>query len=229
MKRLALIFITILTIFSCGDEVEFNSPAIRGNYNGNLWRASSFAADIDFGGFLIQGSNNVETLQLVTSNDIPDVYNIGPNSENVAIFRDANGIVFSTANPPDPSVSLYPVEGQIIVEDVINTTPKTLSGTFWFHAYTQNGMESVAFSQGVFHKVPLVDGLLVIDNQSICLQASEQVSITESNFNDTDTTMPNYTEVCNAYKTALINKIDSCGDPEGNLQSIIDSLGTCIP
>jgi len=41
--------------------------------------------------------------------------------------------------------------------------------------------------------------------------------------------MPDYTDACNAYKTALVNKIDTCGDPDGSDQLLVDSLGTCIP
>ncbi|WP_299339066.1 DUF6252 family protein [uncultured Psychroserpens sp.] len=229
MRKIALILLTVILVSSCGDEVEFNSPAIQGNYNGNSWVASSFAADIDFGGFLLQGSNNIETLQLVTQDDTAGVYNIGSDSPNVAIFKDANGIVYSTANEPDPSLSLYPVEGQIIIENIIDTNPKTITGTFWFYAYSEDGLQTVNFNEGVFHKVPLVGGLVAIDNGSSCLQATQQVNISQAAFNATDTSMPDYTTICNAYKTALIDKIDVCGDPDGSQQLIVDSLGTCIP
>ncbi|MEH6534967.1 MAG: DUF6252 family protein [Psychroserpens sp.] len=229
MKKLALILVTILLVFSCGDEVEFNSPAIQGNYNGNLWRARSYAADIDFGGFLVQGSNNIETLQLITQDDTAGVYNLGGDSPNVAIVKDANGVVYSTANDPDPSFSLYPVEGQIIVESIINTTPKTMTGTFWFYAFTNDGLQTVNFNEGVFHKVPIVGGLVVINNGSSCLQATQQVNITQAAFNATSTTMPDYTDACSAYKTALVGKIDACGDLDGSQQLIVDGLGTCIP
>lgn len=229
MKKLALVLVTILLVFSCGNEVEFNSPAIQGNYDGNLWRASSYAADIDFGGFLIQGSNNVETLQLVTVDALAGVYTFGGESANVAIFKDANGLVYSTANDPDPSLSIYPVEGQVIVDNIFDTTPRTMSGTFWFYAYTADGLKTVNFNEGVFHRVPIVGGLVAIDNGSSCLQATQQANNAFSAFNATDVTMPDYTDLCNAYKTALLNQIDICGDSEGVLQGFIDSLGTCIP
>ncbi|MBR9847304.1 MAG: hypothetical protein GYB35_14915, partial [Algicola sp.] len=34
-------------------------------------------------------------------------------------------------------------------------------------------------------------------------------------------------DLCNAYKAALQNQITVCGDPNGSLQNIIDSLGDC--
>lgn len=40
-------------------------------------------------------------------------------------------------------------------------------------------------------------------------------------------TSENYTTLCLAYKTALENQIDQCGD-DGNIQATIDSLGDCM-
>jgi hypothetical protein len=229
MKKLALILITLATVFSCGEELQFNSPAIQGNYNGNLWRASSFAADIDFGGFLVQGSNNIETVQLITQDDTAGIYNLGGDSPSVAIVKDANGDVYSSGNDPDPDFTLYPAEGQIIIESVSNTTPRTITGTFWFYAFSSDGTQTVNFNEGVFHKVPIVGGLVALDGGSSCLQATQQANIAQAAFNATDTTMPDYTDACNAYKLALIDKIDICGDPDGSQQAIIESLGTCVP
>jgi len=229
MKKLALIFVTFVIVFSCGDELQFNSPAIEGNYNGNPWKASSYAADIDFGGFLVQGTNNIETIQLITQDDTSGVYNLGGDNPSVAIVKDANGVVYSTANEPDPSFTLYPIEGQIIVSSIQDTNPKTMTGTFWFYAFSSDGLQTVNFNEGVFYKVPIVGGLVAIDNGSSCLQATQQVNSALAVFTATDITMPDYTDACNAYKTALVNKIDTCGDPDGSDQLLVDSLGTCIP
>ena len=229
MKRLTTLFIIALTLISCGNEVEFNSPAVQGHYNGEIWRATSYAADIDFGGFLIQGTNYSETIQLVTVDDLAGTYNFGGDSPNVAIFKDADGIVYSTANNPDLNLSLYPAEGQVIIQNINNTTPKTMTGTFWFYAYSSDGLNTVNFNEGVFYKVPLLGGLTAINNGSSCLQATQQANIAFSAFNLTDTSMTNYTELCNTYKLALINKINICGDSDGSQQAIVDGLGTCIP
>ena len=37
----------------------------------------------------------------------------------------------------------------------------------------------------------------------------------------------NYTQLCNAYATALEAQINACGDPDGELQTMIDDLGDC--
>jgi len=229
MKKLALILVVFVTVFSCGDELQFNSPAIEGNYNGNPWKAVSYAADIDFGGFLVQGTNNIETIQLITQDDTAGVYNLGGDNPSVAIVKDANGVVYSTANEPDPSFTLYPAEGQIIVQSIQDTNPKIMTGTFWFYAFSSDGLRTVNFNEGVFHKVPIVGGLVALDNLSSCLQATQQVNSALVALDATDTTMPDYTDLCNAYKTALVSKIDICGDPDGSDQVLVDSLGTCIP
>lgn len=164
MKNLlSLTFITLL-LFGCGDEVEFNSPAVQGNKDGSLWRAEYYAADIDFGGFLVEGGINLERVQLVTVTDSRGTFPLGGDAPNRALFKDAQGVVYSTANNPDESLSLYPAIGEIIVEDISNTTPKTMSGTFWFYAYTADGLNTVNFSQGVFYEVPLIGGLVEFPN-----------------------------------------------------------------
>ncbi len=164
MKKFALLCLSLLTLLSCGDEIKFNTPAIQGNKDGNLWRATSYSADIDFGGWLFEGRNNSGTLQLVTTADTRGTFELGGESGNVAIFKDFDGTVYSTANTPDPSLSLYPADGQIIVEDIINSDPKTIEGTFWFHAYTADGLRTLNFNEGVFYKVPLLGGLVQIEN-----------------------------------------------------------------
>jgi len=228
MKKLWTVVVFATLLFGC-EDLQDNNPALQAIKHGNeIWKATYYASDIDFGGFLIEGGQNLEIIQLVTSNDAPGVYNLGGDSPNVAIFRDANGVVYSTANAPDPSISIYPTDGQIIVDDVVNTDPKTLIGTFWFHAYTADGFNYINFSEGVFYKVPLLGGLVVIDNGSVCLQATQQVAIAQNAYNGTDISMPEYTDLCNSYKNALVDQINACGDSSGALQSLVNALGDCM-
>lgn len=164
MKNLFSFMFIALLLFSCNDQIEFNSPAVQGNKDGSLWRAEFYAADIDFGGFLVEGGINLERVQLVTVNDTRGTFPLGGDAPNRALFKDSQGVVYSTANNPDESLSLYPAVGEIIVEDISNTTPKTMSGTFWFYAYTSDGLNTVNFSQGVFHEIPLIGGLVEFPN-----------------------------------------------------------------
>jgi hypothetical protein len=164
MKKYAPLVMITLLFFGCSDTIEFNNPAFQANREGVTWKADSFAADIDFGGFLFEGRDGIEILQLITTDDRRGVYNLGPQSSSVAIFRDANGTIFSTANLPDPSITLYPPDGIIEVEDIDNADPKRVTGTFRFTAFTEDGLRSVNFISGVFYKISLLGGLAAIEN-----------------------------------------------------------------
>ncbi|WP_400080052.1 hypothetical protein [Winogradskyella sp. R77965] len=60
-----------------------------------------------------------------------------------------------------------------------------------------------------------------------CEEAIETTTIAEEAYNNF--TEENFEAICNAYKDALMNQIEICGDVDGNLQLIIDQLGDCIP
>lgn len=62
--------------------------------------------------------------------------------------------------------------------------------------------------------------------QPNCDEIIAQTLAAQNAFNNV--TAANHTELCNAYKVALQNQINSCGDPSGDLQDIIDDLGDCI-
>lgn len=164
MRKIIYALIIGIAFQNCSDNVEFNSPAVQANKNGTtIWKANFLAADIDNGGFVIEGRNAGEKIQLITSNDARGTFNVGGDSDNVAIYVDSNGTVYSTKNTPDPSVSVYPASGEIIVDDIDSDSPMNVFGTFWFYAYTSDGLNVVNFNEGVFYKVPLVGGLVQID------------------------------------------------------------------
>ncbi len=71
---------------------------------------------------------------------------------------------------------------------------------------------------------PLEDDF-VIENGNSCTEANNEVQLEKANFNNA--TQVNYSELCNAYKLALQNKLNICG-VDITVQEIIDSLGDCI-
>ena len=168
MKKIALLIFALgilLTFTNCSDDIEFNNPSIQANRDGEFWRARYQAVDIDNGGWVIEGGDYVETVQLITNNDIRGEFVLGgENNPNIAIFRDAEGTVYSTANEPHPSLSLYPAEGLIDVDDITNDDPKRIRGTFWFTAYSADGMKVINLNQGVFYMAPIIGGLEQITN-----------------------------------------------------------------
>lgn len=164
MRKVFVFILVVFSLQSCSDEVRFNSPAMQAHKNGSvLWKTQFRAADIDNGGFVIEGRNSGEVLQLITTSDSRGTFEIGPGTGNIAFFVDVDGTIYSSENMPDPSVSIYPPTGQIIVDDIDNDNPMNVYGTFWFYAYTADGLNVVNFNEGVFYKVPLVGGLLQIN------------------------------------------------------------------
>jgi hypothetical protein len=61
--------------------------------------------------------------------------------------------------------------------------------------------------------------------QPNCDEIIAQTLAAQNAFNNA--TAANHTELCNAYKVALQNQINSCGDPSGDLQVIITDLDDC--
>lgn len=162
MKKVFAVIFVVISLLGCSDEIRFNSPAMQANKENELWRSSFFAADIDNGGFIIEGRYSGETIQLITTSNSRGTFSLGLDSDNVAIFKDFDGTVYSTKNAPDPSLGTYPANGEIIVEDIDNDDPKNIYGAFWFYAYTADGLKVINFNKGVFYKVPLTGGLLQI-------------------------------------------------------------------
>lgn len=224
MKKIPILLLVFITILSCGDETKFNTPAIQGKKDGNLWRATFFDVRYNQGGRIdITGGNGFETVKFTVPNLEVDRYRLGRGSASKAEFEDENGLLYSTNFSPDPSFQLYPPDGEVVITQI---TPTSISGTFRFNAFSRSGLETVNFSQGVFFDVPLynLEGGLTSCNDVVAeAQAAEEL------YNNTDPGSAQYTEVCLAYKAALQQQIATCGGGGANspIQMIIDGLGDC--
>ncbi|WP_298900663.1 DUF6252 family protein [uncultured Psychroserpens sp.] len=230
MKRLALLLVTVLTLVSCGDEVEFNSPGFQGNREYGLWRAEFTNAVIDANGFLtITASNNSETVVLKIPNVTVGTYVLGNVNSREARYIDGNGTVFSTNNTPDPSVSIYPELGFVRLDEISNNT---FSGTFEFLAFDESGLNSIGYNEGVFFRVPLISGSIGSGGPT-CAEteaaSANALAAFESTFDaaleyiDSDA----YVAACNTYEEALQSQKNICGDADGSIQLLIDNLDGC--
>lgn len=225
MKKFTLIFLTFLTLLSCSDEVQFNTPGFQGNKNYNLWRATFFNAVVNADGLTITAGNNSEDMTIrlssfaVTGNENP--YLLTDTSFSRAEFIDFENIEYSTSNLADPSVSLYPEIGEVYIDE---STPEYISGTFRFIAFTADGLKSVGFNEGTFYRIPITGGNSA---NNLCQQASANALTAMTNFTGVTLDDPTYPTVCNAYRTALQQQITACGDQSGALQNLINNLGDC--
>ena len=167
MKKIVLLLFVFgiqLILTSCEDEIKFNAPAIQGHKNGDLWKATFFAADIDNGGYVIEGRMESERIQLVTTNDTRGTFELGLESGNVAIYVDADGTIYSTKKAPENTLKRLNRSYLLTVEDIDALDPKGVYGTFWFNAYTDDGLQVINFNRGVFYKTPIVGGLVQIQD-----------------------------------------------------------------
>lgn len=223
MKKIALLFLTLLTLYSCGDDLQFNTPGFSGNKNYNLWRATYYNGVVANGKLNITAGNNSEEMKFKLSSPSIGTYLLTTTSFSNANFRDFEEIEYSTSNPPDPSVSLYPEIGEVIITE---STPEYVTGTFRFIAFTADGLNSVGFNEGDFYRIPLSGG---IDpgNTLTCEQATTNLATASANFAEVVAGDAQYAARCNAYKTALQQAIVACEDQNGAFQSILDGLGDC--
>ena len=70
-----------------------------------------------------------------------------------------------------------------------------------------------------------LEGDFTVDNQVSCEQAAINTQNAALAFLQVNE--DNYTQLCTAYRNALQAQIQFCGDPDGILQTQIDSLGNC--
>ena len=232
MKKLILLSLTFLTVPSCGDEVQFNSPAFQGDRANQLWRAKAFSASIDASGFLtITGTNNTETVNLRVPSAIEGTYITGSVNAIEAEYIDGFGTVYSTNNKPDHSVSVYPELGEIVIEE-IDLVRSTFTGTFRFLAFDASGLNSVGYSRGIFFKVPLASGTIPADpvtctdkemDAEVALMAYEATFDSSLEFIDSEA----FEAACNAYSAALTDQRNFCGDPDEAILDMIEALGSC--
>ncbi|WP_417866801.1 DUF6252 family protein [Xanthomarina gelatinilytica] len=222
MKKLFVLAIAILAMVSCGDEVEFNSPAMQGKKDGTTWKAVSYRAYIDENGkSIITGHNNYETINLQVSSFSVGTYLLGESNSNIATLIGSNLEEYSTNNLPDQDIELYPPDGIIEITE-FNQVNNSISGKFWFNAYSASGTQTVNFSQGIFYNIPIPfspgPGLMSCDE---AVAATEDAQLV---YETTSTTDSQYSTVCNTYKNALMDQQVACGDDTGILQGIIDGL-----
>jgi hypothetical protein len=156
MKIVAKFFIIVITLTSCANEVEFNTPSFQGNRDYGLWKAEFMSASIDDNGFLtISAGRNMEKVYLKIPSAAMGIYNFGDVDSMEARYIDADGMIYSTNNRPDPSVSIYPEIGFLNLEQIDNTN---VTGNFEFLAFDESGLNAIGFNVGKFFRVPLVMG-----------------------------------------------------------------------
>jgi len=160
MKKIISLFIVIIVLSSCSQEVTFNNPSVQGTKDNYFWRAKSSSATVDVPNetITIVALSQFETLTLsiplpIISQSYPVTNLLGTTEISEATFSYAvNGqnLFYATGTNTD--------DGQIILTEY-DSVNKTVSGTYRFNAFNVGnnplGNPIVNFTQGVFYKIPV--------------------------------------------------------------------------
>lgn len=219
MKRSLLLLLTITLFFGCSDTVEFNNPALQGNFEGQAWRADFFSAATQDGGLVVRGQRGSEVLLIFTTRTDVGQYPLGDNNVSEIRFRAADGTVYSTLNAPDPSFTLYPSDGLVEIEE-FNTVTNTVTGTYRFNAFTADGLGAVNFIQGVFFQVPLLNNITEVTNGTTCDLATAATATIQTEIAGGMMTP----EKCAELQAALALQLLACDDTAGTLQATLDNI-----
>lgn len=83
-------------------------------------------------------------------------------------------------------------------------------------------MRKLAFLSILFTLFNCTEDIL---DKSTCITSTTALANATTNFDDV--TPENYEVQCNAYKLALRNQKESCGDESGEIQKILNKLSDC--
>jgi len=214
MKKIFLLaFVAILTVVSCSDEIESNTPSIQGEVNGEFFRTKNTSATINEDGSLsITGQTDTETITLKTATAEIGAYALGSQNTNEATFQTLEGNFYSTG-----------VDGMGQVE-ITKIQQGKISGEFYFDAVQDTEEDTLNFNKGFFFEIPLTNpgsGVEVPnceETQTISEEARQVYEEADSNDQEA------FEAACLAYKNALEDEIEACGDEDGSIQTIIDEL-----
>ncbi len=161
MKKIAALFVLVLTMSACTEEITRNNPAFEGVKDGVSWRAADASAVKSANGSIVlTGLTQYETLVLKTSSSNATTYNLGSSIANQASFLiDQNSEEISYQTGIDKG------EGKIIITE-FDDVNQTITGSFEFKAPklgptlpTDFEPAVLHFQKGIFYKVPVVPAL----------------------------------------------------------------------
>jgi len=215
MKKFFLLsLIAVLGVVSCSDEIESNTPSIQGEVNGEFFRARNSTASIgDDGSVTLVGSASSETISLTTSSIDIGIYALGNGTINEATFETVEGDFYTTGSTGFGQIEITKVEAGKV------------SGEFYFDARKDEIGDTLNFNKGFFFEVPLTNpgnggepSLTCGEAQTVTAQASQAFA------NGDPENQEEYETLCLAYKAALNQQIEICGDETGDLQTTLDEL-----
>ena len=159
MKKLLMSLLIVLTLFGCQDNIQSSLPALQGLKNGDFtWRSSASTVVVAADGTLtFTGSDGYGTMTLQIPTVALGTFPLGENTTALVTYSE-DEFSYSTNNNGNASI-VYASDGAIIIDE-LNTVTGTVTGTFYFNAYTADGERVMNFSEGVIYKLPVTEGTL---------------------------------------------------------------------
>ncbi|WP_121667002.1 DUF6252 family protein [Mesonia aquimarina] len=215
MKKLFLLtLIAVLGVVSCSDEIESNTPSIQGEANGEFFRARNSSATINQDGSVTMvGTSSEETISLTTASIDLGTYALGNGNINEATFENVEGDFYTTGSTGFGQIEITKVEAG------------KLSGEFYFDARKDETGDTLNFNKGFFFEVPLTNPGSGGEVAITCQEAQTATAQASQAFANGDPdNQEEYETLCLAYKAALDQQIEACGDESGDLQTALDAL-----
>ena len=161
MKKIAALFVLVLTMSACTEEITRNNPAFEGVKDGVSWRAADASA-IKYanGSVVITGLTQYETLVLKTTSANSATYTLG-----VSIGNQASFVIKQNGQEISYQTGIGSGQGNIKITEYDDVN-QTITGSFEFKApklgvTLPSDLEpsELNFQKGVFYKLPLVPAL----------------------------------------------------------------------
>ena len=124
-----------------------------------LWRPNIYNAEVlDSGGLILRGDDGYGQIEIFIPSTSPGFYDLALSSDSAYAEIAIEGLTYSTIY--DGAASPAFLGGGAVTIDAADTEGQSLSGTFFFEAYTDDGASGVNVHEGVFYRLPLTSGTL---------------------------------------------------------------------
>ena len=159
MKKLFTLLLIMLTLLGCQDNIQSSSPAFVGLKNGDFtWKSSSSTLVVDAeDGLTFTGTDGYGILTLTVPEVALGTFVLGKDATALVTYSEGQ-YMYATNNNGTTSI-VHVSDGTITIEE-LDTVNGTVTGSFYFNAYTSDGERVVNFSKGVIYKLPVTEGTL---------------------------------------------------------------------
>lgn len=135
MKNILILLVGVISLSSCVNDVQTNTPALQAKFNNDTWRAKQAYVEFVNGGLVITAFTLNETIVLQTASTIPGTYVLGSTntSNSVSYSKELGGVIsnydtFAYAGPVYSLSSIVNPGSGYVSSNNISTTGGSGSG-----------------------------------------------------------------------------------------------------